>query len=706
MSTISKKPLYEERRVLRVLEKQWVRGERLINRAGDSRYNPFYHLGTLGIFLLIVLTVTGIYLTVFYRPGADRAFETVSALSATGIGALMRSVHRYASDALAFVIFLHAVKMFFHDRFWGNRWVAWLTGWVMLVNIAIIGVMGYWLVWDERAQWLTEYFIAKVGGALASSFLNPTIVSATFPFFVIVLFLHVFVPILLVLGLLLHLLRLERSRLWSPRWLMVSATVLLLAISIWRPATSAAAADLNRQVGTVPLDGWYLGFLPLVERWGSLLFWGLLAAVLGVLGVLPWIARGRHVGPAVVGENFCAGCSLCIGECPYSALVMHPRPDSETFELIAEVNPSLCTGCGLCVGTCSTLGIEMANLPTQQIVDGLQGAVAAAGGRENAPVVVFACQRHATLGTFPAFAAGAPQRFDGASDGNPAYAAGIKTGNWSAGNGASAAPLVTCTLPCVGMVPNDWITMTLKAGARATVMLACPDGDCGFREGPRWLGGRVTLRRRSAAQRARVHMLETAPGDRRALTRLLNRLYSNGDAPPETPAQPARTLPERIRALAVGVGVLAIALVVSMLFEVPATASARDRGLVRIALEHEGEIIAQTADIPPEIATKLPEGVSPVQVLGGKRYPVQLRLFIDGELALENTYEPRGLRHEGSVSAVAYWWVQPGEHEVRLMLKDNSAAFREVYAANILLEGGQIVNLYYVRRDDAFIALD
>ena len=72
-----------------------------------------------------------------------------------------------------------------------------------------------------------------------------------------------------------------------------------------------------------------------------------------------------------MGDDFCLGCALCVGVCPYTAIKMYQRPDLEVFELFAEVSSELCAGSGLCVGTCSTIGIEMAELPTETVLSGL-----------------------------------------------------------------------------------------------------------------------------------------------------------------------------------------------------------------------------------------------------------------------------------------------------------------------------------------------
>ena len=109
---------YTTQWVRRFLERSWTRIEAAIDRIAAATYNPLYHLGTLQITLLVIIAVTGVYLTIFYRPGADRAFESVAGMSATWLGSLMRSVHRYASAALIVVALLHALKSFLSIHKW------------------------------------------------------------------------------------------------------------------------------------------------------------------------------------------------------------------------------------------------------------------------------------------------------------------------------------------------------------------------------------------------------------------------------------------------------------------------------------------------------------------------------------------------------------------------------------------------------------
>ena len=99
-------------------------------RGFDSHLNPLQHLGSLTIFFLWIVLVSGIYLFAFFRTSVDGAYESVEYLTHTQwyLGGVMRSLHRYASDAAVITILLHIFKEFSYDRYRGKRWFSWLTG--------------------------------------------------------------------------------------------------------------------------------------------------------------------------------------------------------------------------------------------------------------------------------------------------------------------------------------------------------------------------------------------------------------------------------------------------------------------------------------------------------------------------------------------------------------------------------------------------
>ncbi len=722
-----KRSFYSKRRFLRLLETLWSRVEGFINRLTGVRglefrpYNPLYNLGTLAIFLLIVLAITGAYLTIFYRPSADRSYETVAWMSSTWFGSLMRSGHLYASDGLALLIFLHAIKMFISDRFWGSRWLGWVSGVILLLIIWVVGLMGYWLVWDQRGQWLTEYSNELLKGAFALSFLSPDLAAQTFAFFVILLFLHIFLSVLIVVGLLVHVIRLTRTRLWSPRWLMVGATIILVALSLWKPATSAPPADMGRMVGTVFLDGWYLGFLPFVAHWGTLTIWGITLLVIIVVIALSWLLQGRTMGPAQIVDTFnlCTGCSLCFLKCPYGAIEMQPRSDGAKFDTQAIVYPTLCTGCGMCVGTCATASAQLTHLPTTDLLPKLKQSLAAAtaASDEVAPLVIFTCRRHATLNTLPDFTAPAIMaQPNGEVTFNTSLSATIPSpinlGAWSAdkANG-SKTPILTCVLPCTGMLQSGWVKDVLDQGAQAAFIVSCPVDDCSHREGPYWLG--THLRRRRSLLRRGVHWLETAPGEQKEVIETLTALEA-GTAPTannilmpgskmaagETPAD---TLATKLRPMAVGLLLLALAFFLAPLVGWSATPTSPGEGKLRVAIHHAGQFKSASTDVSAEVEAKLPDNVSVEQVLGGERFPVRLRVKIGQEPEVEQLYPPRGFRKEGAIYGLETWTLPPGTYEVEIHMMDDEETWQPTFAGPVEIKEGFAKTLTYDNNETTFI---
>ena len=65
---------------------------------------------------------------------------------------------------------------------------------------------------------------------------------------------------------------------------------------------------------------------------------------------------------AVVDEQLCAGCGLCVPICPYEARALHP------WKKLATVNPALCQGCGACAVACRNKATTVRNLTTGQVL--------------------------------------------------------------------------------------------------------------------------------------------------------------------------------------------------------------------------------------------------------------------------------------------------------------------------------------------------
>ena len=681
------KKTYTERRFMRTLERGWALIEGVINRFAQSDFNPLYHLGTLTIFMLVVLLATGTYLTVIYRPGLDVAYATVEKIDTTWFGSLMRSVHRYASDAMILLTVLHLVKMLVSDKFWGQRWLAWTSGWIMLATTWLVGTFGYWLVWDQRAQWMTEFMMETLAGTSGLTYIATDIESRTFSNFVIILFLHVFLPLIGFLGIYIHGLRLSRARWWSPRWVSIQAAVGLVVLSLIKPVQSFAPADLSTLIQSVPMDAYFIGFLPLIDKVGSVIFWGLAILVGGSLFLLPWLASGRDLGPAVVTDPKCTGCVLCYAECPYDAIRMVQRNDESGYQKLAVINDAQCTACGICVGACPTDAIDLkGGYNSEQTFNAVKGAVHRETKEGRVVTVLFASQRAKALGGLPA------QLNVGGTEGHVAVA------GWG---GDEAVRVITAMLPSVSAVNIGWIKSLLSGeGASNVAIVSHPYDDSLNREDAHWILNRLHLR--PALVTEGLHWLEVTPGDANSVEKFLDTLLKNqsGKHPPVLPPVKERNklVPSLVSAL-IGTLLLFGLFALALPLDVKAGMSAAENAALRVAVDAKGKV--ELADIPEGVT--LPEGADPEKIFGGTHFPMSVRVVVDGATLLDETYKPSGISGNGRISALEFLEIEPGTHRVEVLIKDDSDTFRSVYAGDVNFEKGRVLILAYDEEEDVFI---
>ena len=119
---------------------------KVVPRHGHS---AFYYLGGITLFLFCVQVVTGILLLMYYRPGADSAYESVRFLiSEVTFGWLIRSIHSWSANLMIFAAFLHMFTVFFTHAYRKPRELTWYTG-IGLMGLAMaFGFSGYLLPWN------------------------------------------------------------------------------------------------------------------------------------------------------------------------------------------------------------------------------------------------------------------------------------------------------------------------------------------------------------------------------------------------------------------------------------------------------------------------------------------------------------------------------------------------------------------------------
>ena len=126
-------------------------------------HSIFYYLGGITLFLFIVQVVTGILLLMYYRPGADSAYESVRFIvSEVTFGWLIRALHSWSANLMVLFAFLHMFTVFFTRAYRKPRELTWLSGFGLLALGLGFGFSGYLLPWNELA-----FFATKVGTDIA-----------------------------------------------------------------------------------------------------------------------------------------------------------------------------------------------------------------------------------------------------------------------------------------------------------------------------------------------------------------------------------------------------------------------------------------------------------------------------------------------------------------------------------------------------------
>jgi ubiquinol-cytochrome c reductase cytochrome b subunit len=115
----------------------------------------FHVFGSATLFLIALQFATGIFLTVYYSPSTEHAYESVRFLTNVPFGEFIRGMHRWSASLLVVVVGLHMLRTFLYGAYKYPREATWVTGVVLLLLVLGFAFTGYLLPYDEKAYWAT-----------------------------------------------------------------------------------------------------------------------------------------------------------------------------------------------------------------------------------------------------------------------------------------------------------------------------------------------------------------------------------------------------------------------------------------------------------------------------------------------------------------------------------------------------------------------
>ena len=126
-------------------------------RVPIHRTTVFYFLGGMALFLFGIQVITGILLSLYYKPSPDQAFESVRAImTEIDFGWLIRSIHVWSANLLIGVLFLHVLTTYIMRAYRRPREITWFSGLFLLGLFLAFGFSGYLLPWNQLAFFATS----------------------------------------------------------------------------------------------------------------------------------------------------------------------------------------------------------------------------------------------------------------------------------------------------------------------------------------------------------------------------------------------------------------------------------------------------------------------------------------------------------------------------------------------------------------------
>ena len=129
-----------------------------------KNFNLWYYFGSLALVVLVNQIVTGIFLTMFYKPDAAQAFASVEYIMRdVDWGWLIRYMHEVGASMFFIVVYLHMFRGLMYGSYKKPRELLWLLGMLIFLALMAEAFMGYVLPWGNMSFWGAKVIISLFG---------------------------------------------------------------------------------------------------------------------------------------------------------------------------------------------------------------------------------------------------------------------------------------------------------------------------------------------------------------------------------------------------------------------------------------------------------------------------------------------------------------------------------------------------------------
>ena len=129
-----------------------------------KNFNVWYLFGVLSLLVLVIQIVTGIFLTMNYKPDGELAFKSVEYIMRdVNFGWLIRYMHSTGASMFFVVVYLHMFRALMYGSYQKPRELVWIFGMLIYVVLMAEAFMGYLLPWGQMSYWGAQVIISLFG---------------------------------------------------------------------------------------------------------------------------------------------------------------------------------------------------------------------------------------------------------------------------------------------------------------------------------------------------------------------------------------------------------------------------------------------------------------------------------------------------------------------------------------------------------------
>jgi len=144
------------------LTKVWE--EHMAKYYAPKNFNFWYFFGSLAILMLVMQILTGLFLTMHYKPDTGLAFASVEYIMRdVPWGWLIRYLHAIGASMFFVVVYLHMFRALIYGSYRGPRELVWIFGMVIFIALMAESFMGYLLPWGNMSFWGAQVIISLFG---------------------------------------------------------------------------------------------------------------------------------------------------------------------------------------------------------------------------------------------------------------------------------------------------------------------------------------------------------------------------------------------------------------------------------------------------------------------------------------------------------------------------------------------------------------